>query len=733
MQNKLIGFILLFIIGHLFNCAGQMLYPDDRFKVVENGDTLRYPFAGGLNNPVFAEIDLDGNGVKDLLILEKATGRKLTFINNGSAGQADYHFAPEYISRIPVLQEWVRSYDYDCDGDLDLFTFTISYTYNILGDGATKVYRNDYTPSTGLTFTLVANELLTTEGTLLSVLPSSSVNLPAMTDIDGDGDMDILTFSLSSNFVEYHKNYSMDSTGSCAGFLFHADPFCWGQFKLSGVENKAILNSNCQSIPDNSNLHSGSVLTAFDQSCDGDIDVINGDILGTNLLYLQNTGTTATAFISYQDSLFPSYNQPVLFNNLPGAYYFDADNDGNKDMIVSGFLPGEDFNNVLFYKNTTNNCTNQFQYQQNRFLVDNMIDVGTGATPVFFDVDNDGLMDIIIGNDYYYSLISSQKVSHLAWYKNTGTANVPVFTLMDRDFANVSSLGILGAYPAFGDLDGDGDKDMLLGDVTGDLIYYKNMGGSPSNFVFQTAFYQSIDSGSNSMPQIIDVDRDGKLDLLIGYRKGVLFYYRNTGTVNNPVFTYVTGNFGGVNVLRPPDIQGNCNPFLFDNNGSYELLAGSESGYIYHYTNIDGNLNGTFTLADSAFDSIYEPRRVTLSRYDIDNDGFTDLLTGNYAGGVRLYTHYNTTGISNYNEVNANMITVYPNPAKDILNIVLKNGLKNNSVTVTILDISGRTLKASLFKDKNEISIPIQGLSQGFYFISIDTGGQSYIKKIIKE
>ncbi len=734
MIKKLFLLIFFQIAIPLHKSSGQTLFPDYRFNVIENNDTLLFPFAGGLNSPIFAEIDLDGSGTNDLLILEKTTGRILTFINYGTALQTDYKSAPEYIAAIPPLTEWVRSYDYDCDGDLDLFTYTISYTYNVLGEGATRVYRNDFTTGTGLVLTQVANELLTTYNNILNVLPSSPVNLPAFVDIDNDGDMDILTFSPSSNFVEYHRNFSIDSTGICGGFLFHVDPTCWGQFKLSGVENKAILNSNCQQIPDNINLHSGSVLTAFDQSCDGDIDLINGDILGPNLLYLENTGTTSSAFISYQDSLFPSYNQPVNYYNLPGAYYFDGDNDGKKDLIVSGFLPGEDFNNVLFYKNTTDNCTNQFQYMQNRFLVEDMIDVGSGATPVFFDVDNDGLMDLIIGNDYYYSIVTSQKVAKLAWYKNTGSLSKPIFTLMDRDFANVSSLGILGAYPAFGDLDGDGDKDMLLGDVNGDLIFFRNLGGTPNVFVFTTAIYQSIDVGANSMPQLIDIDRDGLDDLLIGERSGVLNYYRNTGTVFNPIFTLVSNNFGGVNVLVAPSIQGNSTPFLYDHNGSYELLVGSESGHIYYYTNIDGNLAGTFTLVDSIFENIYEPDRVSINRFDIDNDSKADLATGNFAGGIRFYTHYNAAGVNLQNVEVDNVIQVFPNPAGDFIHLtLLKKELKTKFINTEIIDVMGRILHSATFDNSSNMLIPVSSLAKGYYFIRININGVVYVKSIVKE
>ncbi len=708
-----------------FGARSQNLFPDYRFKVLENNDTLLFPYSGGLNTPVWAELDLNGNGIMDLIGYDKTTGRVLPFINNGTPSTVDYHFAPQYGPRIPELSEWVRTYDYDCDGDLDIITFNISYSFNILGEGAMRVYRNDFTAGTGLIFTNVTNELITSYGTVIKLIPSSPVNLPAFSDIDNDGDMDILTFSLSSNYVEYHKNYSMDSTGVCSNFLFHAEADCWGLFKLSGVANIALLNSTCLNIPDNTNLHAGSVLTAIDIGCDGDKDVINGDILGSNLLYLENGGSASSAIITAQDSAYPSYDVSVDYFNLPGAYYFDADNDGKKDMIVSGFgIVGEDYSNVLFYKNTTDNCSNIMQYVQDRLIVEDMVDVGTTSTPVFFDADGDGLMDIIVGNDFYYSVNTTQKNAHLAFYRNTGSTTVPEFTLINTDYANVSSLNILGAYPAFGDLDNDGDKDMLLGSVNGDLIYFQNTGGAVANFVFTTPAYQGIDIGANSMPQIIDVDRDGLLDLLIGERTGVLNYYRNTGTITSPLFTLISSNFGGVNVIKPNSIQGNCAPLMFDVNGSYELLAGSESGYIYHYTNIDGNLTGTFTLADTAYEDIYEPKRAIPSRYDIDGDQQADLIIGNFAGGLRLYTHYQNMSVS---ENKNSAIYIYPNPA---LNKIYIKNTKASKFDVEITSIDGKIMQLQNMSSLE--AIDIQMLPPGIYIVRILTGNTVQTTKFVK-
>lgn len=728
-RKSILSGILLLVVVTL---RAQTLFPDYSVKVTEAGDSLQFAFSGGLNSPVWAELDFDGNGVMDLIAYEKTTCRILTFKNNGTANQVDYHFAPEYISRIPELNEWVRSCDYDCDGDLDLITFHISYTFNSLGEGAMRVYRNDYSTGTGLQFTTVSNELITSYGTVIKLIPSSPVNLPALTDVDGDGDMDILTFSLSSNFVEYHKNYSMDSTGICAGFLFHAEGTCWGNFKLSGVANTAILNQICltgdNQQPDNPNFHAGSVLTAFDQGCDGDKDVINGDILGSNLLYLENGGSASSALITSQDTAWPIYDIPVDYFNLPGAYYFDADNDGKKDFIVSGFgIVGEDYDNVLFYKNITDNCSNTVQYIKSRLIVEDMIDAGTSSTPVFFDADGDGLMDLIVGNDFYYSVITAQKVARLSFYKNTGTATAPEFTLMTTDYANVSSLGILGAYPAFGDLDGDGDKDMLIGGINGDLIFYRNTGGAVANFVFTTPAYQGIDIGANSMPQLIDVDRDGLIDLLIGERTGVLNYYRNTGTAASPLFTLITSSFGGVNVIKPNAIQGNNSPVLYDNNGSYELIVGSESGYIYHYTNIDGNLSGTFTLTDTAYEHIYEPTRATPARYDIDGDLIPDIVVGNFAGGLKLYTHNGLQGVEE--NTSENLVAVYPNPVAD--KMMLSCPAAFNNATMMIAGIDGRLYIKKELGGSHEINT--QHLLPGIYILQLVADNQTITTKFIKQ
>jgi hypothetical protein len=564
------------------------------------------------------------------------------------------------------------------------------------------------------------------------------VNLPAIVDADGDGDQDIITFSSSSNYLEYHRNYAMDSLSTCDAFLFNLEPYCWGYFKLSGLSNTALLNQNCRSgnltdpNPESGNRHSGSVLTPIDQDCDGDVDLLNGDILGQNMLFLLNGGTTDTALIISQDVSFPSYDVAVDMQNLPGAYYLDLDNDSIKDMLVSPFATvGEDLNNLHFYKNTSDNCSNIFDLQNTRFISDRTIDLGTASNVAFVDVDQDGLTDIVAGNELLFNPDPNLAYARMAYFRNTGTPSQPAFTLVTSDWLGLSGITQYGLVPAFGDLDGDGDLDMLLGNADGTLIQFLNNAGpaNPLSLVLSNPQYQGIDIGNNSAPQIIDVNRDGKFDLVIGERAGNLNYYQNTGSVQNPSFVLQSSTFGSVNVAQSGQITGYSFPLLFDNGTGYELLVGSERGRIFHYTDIDGNLSGAFVLSDSSYQSILEPRRVTLARADIDSDGVPDLLTGCNAGGMRLYTYSAVSGQVEPGRME--QLRLRPNPVDDWLWVDFANKLSSGVLSFRVIDIHGRTVSSGFF-DLQTQALDCSKLQSGVYFVQVFGDGRLLTGKFVK-
>lgn len=717
-------------------------------KVTVAGSQLPMAWVGGLNSPIFNTVDLNLDGIKDLVLFSIQTStnypgshRIQTFINRGTANTVDYEYAPEYISKFPECHHWMIMADYNCDGQEDIF----SYSYL----GGMEVYRNDNSVSSGLKFTQVSSLVYSTfSGSTYANLYVAPNSLPALFDVNGDGDLDVLTFKLAGVSVEYHENQSQElyGVGVCDSLVFAERTGCFGKFSLSAFSNTAVLGQSCffrmagssPGNPTQSVQHSGSCLAAFDNQQDGDVDLINGDILGNNLLYLENgaslPGTNDTMIL--QDSSYPNYDLPVDYVSLPAPYYIDVDNDGNKDLIVSSCLENqsENFDNILFYKNTTNNTTNVFNFQYRRFLTNKMIDVGSGANPVIIDVDADGKKDLLVGNYGYLRTNQTPQIfeSGISYYRNTGSNTCPEFTLITDNYLNMFTLGLQNIYPSFGDLDNDGDKDMLLGANDGMLYLYTNNGGpgNPLNLSLSSIQYQGIDVGNSATPQIIDVDKDGLLDLLIGNAFGTLFFYKNTGTLANPTFTFITNNLGGVNVTNPLASFGYSQPYLYNDGGVYKLLVAADDGKIFKYDNIDGNLSGTFNLVSTNEFGITEPYRARITLSDIDGDGLEEIIVGNYSGGLSYYTkNINcTTGLTNSNPEEP-IFNIFPNPSNGKVVIEL-NQVAVEETYVTITDNLGRIVKHQQLNSFKNI-IDLSEASNGVYFVKINSNTHSVNKKIV--
>ena len=118
--------ILLFIVHcSLFTAFSQQKYYDFGFErdltpqvTTDNGHILKFPWAGGMNECQFSAIDLNFDGIKDLFVFDKSGNRILTFLNNGTAGQPDYIYAPEYEQYFPALHDWATLIDYNKDGKI---------------------------------------------------------------------------------------------------------------------------------------------------------------------------------------------------------------------------------------------------------------------------------------------------------------------------------------------------------------------------------------------------------------------------------------------------------------------------------------------------------------------------------------------------------------------------------------------------------------------------------------
>jgi hypothetical protein len=224
----------------------------------------------------------------------------------------------------------------------------------------------------------------------------------------------------------------------------------------------------------------------------------------------------------------------------------------------------------------------------------------------------------------------------------------PRFVLRDRDYAGVSALGLSEARPAFGDLDGDGDGDLLLGDQDGQLHFYRNTGSiAAPSWTLAAESWQGIDVGSNAVPQLLDLNSDGVLDLVIGEKNGNLNRFDGQPGSGDLVFVAIDANWGLVDVREGGSFGiGQAAPCLFPSPqaGRWELLVGANAGRIHYYNRIDPD-SGPFVRFDSTFAGYGEGSRAMPAVGDFDGDGLLDLVVGNTGGGLVWYQGRSSSGV----------------------------------------------------------------------------------------
>ncbi|KAH8055460.1 hypothetical protein JL721_10187 [Aureococcus anophagefferens] len=481
--------------------------------------------------------DVDGDGDLDLVVGAGTAPSSTTSV--GSAASPSYEAVTGSANPFDGIDvgAWSKPAfaDVDGDGDLDLVVgeHDILFYYENVGSATSPSY-----------------EAVTGAANPFDGIDVGWHSAPALADLDGDGDLDLVVGE------EYGTLFYYENVGSAASPDYA--PVTGAVSPFDGID-----------------VGWSSKPALADVDGDGDLDLVVGEDYGT-LFYYENVGSAAS----------PSYEAVTgAANPFDGIYVgqysapalADLDSDGDLDLVVgddgSLYYYGEPYRGgVLNYFEIVGSATSpSYEAVTGAANPFDGIYVGQYSAPALADLDGDGDLDLVVGEDYgvlfYYEnlrrlggdgdldLVVGEKYGAFYYYENVGNAASPTYAARTGSASPFDGIDVgARSKPAFADVDGDGDLDLVVGEHDGILFYYENVGSATSpSYAARTGSanpFDGIDVGSNSAPALADVDGDGDLDLVVGEHDGVLSYYENVGSAASPSYEAVTGaaNFDGIDV-----------------------------------------------------------------------------------------------------------------------------------------------------------------------------------------
>ena len=557
----------------------------------EAGKAFDLPFLGGLDvpRPQFADIDADGDND---LFLQEFRNEVWFFENTGTAKVPKYEWRTDRYQDLDV-GEWCRFVDLDADGYLDVLAeqpfSNIRFYRNV---GTRQAAR--FEP--GGTF-------VDTDGKDIYL---DRQNIPAIVDIDCDQRLDLFIGRVEGLVIHYEA----DAPGSLR-FAFLTDH--WEDIEIIGRGGS----------PGPSMRHGANALAFADFDGDRDLDLFWGDFFEPGVLLIQNIGATCSTpsfqvdpvQLPFADARTSGYNAPVPV---------DLDLDGDLDFLM-GVIGGSNnpvttaADNFYWFERT---ATDRFELRTKRFL--NGIDLGSESVPASGDLDADGDLDLVVGS----KIDASGDAGRLTIFRNVGTKGAP-------SFRQEPALKVFDAFhlaPTLGDLDGDGDLDMLVGTWNQDIRYFRNQGTArEARFVEDPALAIKPPKTSLVSPVLADIDADGDLDLFVGTATGAIVFYRNDGSAKAAKFVVVSDRLNDLSPGR------RSRPAVVDltGDGVLDLLVGRESGGAVLYRNA-----GTRTAPRFAEDATLRlalPPISTPLAIDLDDDRRVEVLSGTVSGGLVMW------------------------------------------------------------------------------------------------
>jgi len=458
---------------------------------------------------------------------------------------------------------------------------------------------------------------------------------PFMFDLDEDGKKDLLVGDDPGN-IWFFKNSGSDDLPT----------FNYG-FRIS-VGSQAVTGTATNFV----DVGQFATPQVADWTGDGVKDLIIGNGEGNVFLFkgAVTTGTQTQGLIPLpgnrilifeQGKKIQSFNLDIDVGQRSAPLVMDWNKDGGLDLLV-----GVECGSIDVFLNDTPYQPPQFSASTKVQGPPTPLQIGLYSTPAMIDWDNDYRKDLLLGDENGFVTL----------FLNSGTDQVPKFSggFKLKIYGSSTEKGTVTeeinvgnfARPFPVDWNNDYKKDIIIGNMVGEVLYFKNIKDdktplfAPAIKLIAGSPSLTLDVGEYATPVVLDWNNDGKKDLIVGNKEGFVSLYLNTGTDGTPTFS------SPIKLSAPSseiDVGEFAVPFVIDYNGDQkkDLVVGDSDGYLTIFINIGTDkapiLDEGVKIRIEGEGNIDVGEHATPWVVDYDNSGSLDLIVGNKQGFVNLY------------------------------------------------------------------------------------------------
>lgn len=596
----------------------------------ENQQILKNPFAGGVIAPQVSNLDLNLDSEPDLIIFDRASSRWIPFLKRNN----EWIYSPEFNQSLPPVQHWALFRDYDCDGDQDLFTYTTGgakvwknesqetnqLSFTLVEDELQSFY--DF--STNQFF---ANITINKED-----IPSI-----ADMDGDGDLDILVMslndqTIEFHKNFsVEENGGCGLNFklANRCWGYLKESGN---NNTIIIGTND---CDFNVQN-PLKSKKHGASSITWLPY--DNIKSLLIGDIEFAQMAYVEFEPSSFggdSAVVSKKT--FPNQNA-ISLPNFPAAFSINTNNQIPHELLAAPNSTSSDAINqqsLWHYTYSNNQWVLQEKNFLQKDMVDAgrqaipaFADINKDGVEDLIIGNQNSSDGVSMSSELHYLINTGSNEQPNYQLVDSNFCNLKNFSASNtysphfHDINNDGELDlIIGNY--------EGQIYQFLGNGDASDCPFDNV---PTQLTLANG--SPINIGNRATPFIFKNPFTNKQSLLVGERNGRLSLYEH---ISNNRWELITNNWGKINVRGNQSVSGNSHPIYSESSGQPEVWVGSNQSRIFRFEILE-DPNSSFPIIDTIFYDRHQQTgfQISPALSQLDNSNYR-LAIGLESGGLMLF------------------------------------------------------------------------------------------------